>query len=119
MTYNHQEIIKRNKEIREQKRIDKFMMHIQINKETGCWIWIESVGQVWGARPRFCQESAFIWAWKNILKQEIPKDRKNKQAHHVCENGECVNPNHLEWKTKEEHREFHFPKLVIGENSFN
>lgn len=95
--YNHQQILK-------QRKIDKFMSRIKIHK-SGCWEWEDKVGQVLQSHDWY----AYHRAWK-LFKGQIPK---NHDLHHVCTNGWCCNPDHLNSMEKEEHRSHHHPQFTF------
>ena len=43
-------------------------------------------------------------AWKVVTGKSIPN---NREVHHKCRNQRCINPDHLQIVTKEQHRKIH------------
>lgn len=77
------------------KRILKFLRKIRIGLETGCWIWI-------GKRNSQSYRLSWHLFRGNLL--------TGHDIHHKCFNNRCVNPNHLEMLTEEEHAKRHGTK---------
>lgn len=91
----------------DQKWVNNLLSRTKIDPKSGCWDWIEEEGEAWYTRPRYCSRYVFHWTWE-IFNGEIPEDQ---ELHHVCRNSSCVNPNHLELMTEENHRRCHYPQF--------
>ncbi len=73
-----------------------FKSKTRLNKESGCWNWFDT--------PRGNYNYGdYRTSWK-LFKGPIIK---GLEIDHLCRNRWCVNPNHLDQITKEEHRRRH------------
>lgn len=84
---------------------DRFNRHVQKN-EDGCWSWTSVTDDM--GRGRFKMTGRMVKAHlaaKQIFHGE--EREEGLEAHHTCLNGWCVNPTHVEFLTKSEHRAIH------------
>jgi HNH endonuclease len=81
----------------------------------GCWEWTGvrhrgPYGPTYGVLPFNGKKLvAHKFLWTQILGREVPK---GKCLHHKCGNKACINPEHLELLTFEEHRGRH-PRYIL------
>jgi len=89
-----------------------FLSKIEVS-ESGCWDWrgakfVDGYGnhsfQVNNVKITRAAHRWAYWKWKG----EIPA---GMEIHHKCRNRACVNPDHLELLTREDHRKLHPSKL--------
>lgn len=78
----------------------KFKNRTILNPKTNCWEW---KGKLMG---KYGPHRFFFWLFKGI-------NPGNLEIHHSCKNQKCVNPDHLEAVTFEEHQKRH-GKLSIN-----
>lgn len=92
----------------------RFTQKYQVNPETGCWEWTAHVGR-WGygdfrRGPGQHNEAAHRWSFGYFVRPLV----KGEQVHHRCENPICVNPEHLEALTLDEHNARHGKRWAIN-----
>lgn len=85
----------------------RFTQKYQPNPETGCWDWTAHVGK-WGygdfrRGPGLDNQPAHRWSFEYFVRPL----QLGEQVHHKCENKVCVNPEHLEAVTLDEHNLLH------------
>lgn len=73
----------------------------KVNKTEECWIFIAS-GNKWGY-GQFWYQGKFIAAHRFSYMIENGPIKEGLEIHHLCRNRRCVNPEHLEALTKQEH----------------
>jgi len=83
------------------KRLDQFLAVIKVDAATGCWIWQGKATPTGYGVASFKSRTlaAHRLAWL-IYKADIPR---GKYLHHKCKVHLCVNPDHLECLSAEEH----------------
>ncbi len=78
---------------------EMYRKRIIVDEDTGCWVWTGVHTRKYG---RAYYEGAFWLAHRvvfTLLSGEIPK---GLEIDHLCRNGSCVNPDHLEPVTHQE-----------------
>jgi hypothetical protein len=83
--------------------VDRFMAKWALDVATGCWQWNAHVAG-WGygdfnRGPGLTNQPAHRWAFEHFVRPLA----EGEQVHHRCENPRCVNPDHLEAMTLDEH----------------
>ncbi len=82
--------------------------------ENGCWEWqgqrFKRTGYGRFRAPGIREELAHRWAWL-LLRDAIPE---GLELHHRCENRCCVNPDHLETRTRRDHMAQHLTGQKTG-----
>jgi hypothetical protein len=78
-----------------------FFGKVQVVRLTGCWLWraatsTDGVHGVYGHRGQ--SHSAYVWSYRWFV-GDIPK---GLHLDHLCFNGRCVNPAHVEPVTAKE-----------------
>jgi len=89
--------------------VERFREKYEVNEQTGCWEWIASFGTAgYGQFGETHSDlmGAHVFSYKTFV-GPIPEGH---DVHHKCLNKCCVNPDHLETKTKGEHGAMHSPK---------
>jgi len=81
-----------------------------IDRDTGCWLWTGTRSSTGYARTSGNAESVHRRAYR-LVHGDIPEGR---QLHHICGVRHCVNPEHLEAVTPQEHRDRHPEKRGTG-----
>lgn len=80
--------------------IERFLKHVSVNKETGCWDWLAAClsngYSVFHLNKKSVKGHRYSYQY---FKTAIPE---NYQIDHICRNRKCVNPNHLEAVTARE-----------------
>lgn len=84
----------------------RFLAYVR-EEANGCWTWL-------GHDDNFDRGMFYIPGYSNKVKSHHasyiilrgPRP-EGKEAHHTCLNGSCVNPDHISWLTKSEHRAEH------------
>lgn len=74
----------------------QFMLHVNVDPETGCWVWDRPTES---GRGTWKSVLAYVWAYRHWI-GPIPEDKWSLD--HLCENKGCVNPWHLEAVTSHE-----------------
>lgn len=84
------------------------------NPTTGCRLWTGSrssqgqYGTIWlDGRPQFVHRVAYEAANGSIPAGSIQHESESVEIHHICENRLCIEPNHLEALTRNEHNARH------------
>ena len=76
-----------------------------VDEDTGCWIWQRAIngkyGELWPDGSRGQKWSAHRWYYA----QKYGPIPEGQVVHHKCRNRLCVNPDHLEAVTPEDHVE--------------
>lgn len=76
--------------------IERVMRRIEVDSETGCWLWLGATGDYGhgvigaGSRDEGLKKAHRV-TWEHF-RGPIPEDR---QVNHTCDVPRCVNPNHL------------------------
>ncbi len=80
--------------------VDRFWANIQVEPNTGCWLWSGWVTDKGYARFRDCGQKVRVhrWAYEHF-RGPIPD---GLVIDHLCNTPSCVNPAHLEPKTSRE-----------------
>jgi len=93
--------------------LTRFMSKIQKDPDSGCWLWTGSkcgstdYGEIREKRKRHLVHR---WAYQR-LKGEIPE---GLELHHKCGVKCCVNPDHLQPVTHQEHMRIEFENPLCG-----
>lgn len=75
-----------------------------VDAETGCWNWgAATFSNGYGVMSRDGHATAHRWMYE----REVGPIPEGMHVHHRCENKRCVNPEHLELMTPEEHGRLH------------
>lgn len=101
-----------------QLRIDKFLKKVEINPETGCWIWKGMKSKTGYGQVK--RDGKFIFAHR--YSYLIHKgDLGDKFVLHKCDVRLCVNPDHLSLGTQKENQQDMKQKKrhMFGEKSPN
>src|SRR5690606_1904894 len=90
---------------------NRILVRIITNSESGCWLWVGDTRNGYGrirtyANKKVTYHRAHRYVYE-ILVGPIPE---GYHLHHICENTLCVNPEHMEPKTQEEHNKIHHAK---------
>lgn len=95
--------------------LDRFFSSFEIDKYTGCWIWLGSLDRYGYAQ--FWYKGKNGRAHKFIFELHYGKLLKNEQIDHVHSRGciyrHCVNPDHLEAVTAQENQNRSFNYRVV------
>lgn len=94
------EVIERNK--------DKFVV-----EENGCWIW-----QLKGnsGYAKFTYNKKKVQAHRKLYELKFGVVLSDEiEAHHKCNNTKCINPDHVEPKTRLEHRIIDKSKITLAQ----
>ena len=86
---------------------DKFLDRFALPEvEDGCWEWIGYRNQQGYGVIRLNRKGDQRNLRGHVLALELTGQERpdgDYVAHHLCGNRACVNPDHLEWKTRSEH----------------
>lgn len=87
------------------KDIKRFLSHIRINTETGCWEWTGRLCNKGYGRIDFCKYNNKITYFSHRVSYEIfygISILKEIFVLHKCDNPKCCNPNHLKIGTQQD-----------------
>jgi len=78
--------------------IIRFLSKVKVNVETGCWFWKaykdkKGYGQFW-------YQGKMVWAHRWSIQAFTGPLEYGMEAHHLCKNPCCVNPDHMQPETK-------------------
>ena len=84
-----------------QKRVEQFLTQVRIDSDTGCWNWRGKTNLYGYGTTSYKGRSVAVHrlAWILYRTDLTP----GLYIHHQCENHSCVNPEHLQSVTAEEH----------------
>lgn len=77
-----------------------------VDEQTGCWNWQLTIS-VSHHYPVHSVNGKLVLAHRYFYEQKYGPIAKGYEAHHTCLNRICVNPDHVEPKTKPEHIAIH------------
>ncbi len=96
-------ILKLSESLKREKRLPfrapaivRFARKIEVDSETGCWVWLASLNNA--GYGNFNQTSAHRFIYEFVFGGISGK----LQLDHLCRNRSCCNPNHLEMVTASE-----------------
>tara|TARA_R110002020_G_scaffold266483_35_gene481522 strand:+ start:6301 stop:6666 length:366 start_codon:yes stop_codon:yes gene_type:complete len=87
---------------RRQRIRDKVMSRVEVDAETGCWIWTGATSGSNGRGkdyPRMSLDGATVAVHIAMFVVEHGPVPPRKQIDHICNRRLCVNPDHLEMVT--------------------
>ncbi|KKM06064.1 hypothetical protein LCGC14_1747730 [marine sediment metagenome] len=86
---------------------ERFSIKVDIRGEDECWLWYGAITSVERGSIRVEKKcrGAHVIAWELGNNRLIPTD---KEIHHKCQNPLCMNFNHLQLVTNEEHKAIHY-----------
>ena len=88
--------------------LERFVEHIELDRNTGCWIWKASKGTKGYGQIGFVKREVIgahrVSYWLFI--GDLPKGHSH-EVHHKCKRFDCVNPNHLELLSRDDHGAVH------------
>jgi hypothetical protein len=88
----------------------RFMAKVEIDWETGCWIWIGSTMPSRNTNSRYGRITVdnVIWpAHRFAYHYFVGRVYRKKEIDHICENTLCVYPGHLRQLSRTLHRMLH------------
>lgn len=84
--------------------IDNLDIPISIDQDSECWLWEGQRQYGYGFLP---VNGRHVWAHRWVFEQVTGRDITGLQIHHNCRKRRCVNPDHCEALTPEEHAARH------------
>src|SRR4051812_16863729 len=84
---------------------ERFMTHVEF-RENGCWEWT-SVKASDGRGLFRITPRKWLKAHLSAFELFVGPRQRDKEAHHICLDGTCVNPFHLDFLTHAEHSALH------------
>ncbi len=84
--------------------IDRFLSKVNVI-EDGCWNWSAQISEL--GYSCFSIKAEPISGHRFIYEYYYGEIPKGLEVHHICENKQCVNPNHLKALTVKVHNKEH------------
>lgn len=88
----------------------KSLVQYEVDPVTGCWNWLRGTDDNGYALVR---DGGKVRRAHTVFYERLRgKPPVDSVPHHTCENHGCINPFHIEWKTRAEHASLHHALLT-------